>query len=105
MPAGWSGFQGAVGCAYCQKYALPVDLENPSSFDWDANAVEFGDPGQDFGNLDEDPRFVAEDAGFVRDSIVVGEDDGRQFFSITARSTGATGQANTVLQSTFARRF
>jgi type IV pilus assembly protein PilX len=105
LPAGWYNFQAAPACGYCQKNWLPVDLENPSSFDWAADAQEFGTGAQEFTNLDEDPRFVVEDAGFVRDSAIYGEDEGRQFFSITSRSTGATGQSNTVLQSTFARRF
>jgi type IV pilus assembly protein PilX len=105
LPAGWNSFTGSAGCAYCQKYTLPVDLDNPARFNWSANAQEFGANGtKEFTNLPEDPKFVVEEAGYVRDCIT-SDCDGRQFFTITARSTGATGQTNTVLQSTFARRF
>lgn len=106
LPAGWNDFTGAAGCAYCQKHWLPVDLESQTNDYWNANSREFGDEGkQEFTKLSADPRFVVEDAGFVGDSIVVDEPEGRQFFSVTARSTGATGQSNTVLQTTYARRF
>ena len=107
LPAGWSAFTAGAGCTFCQKYTLPVDLENPARFDWVGDAQEFGVDGtKEFNRLDEDPRFVIEEAGFDGDSLLVDESDvGRQFFAITARSTGATGQSNTVLQSTFARRF
>jgi len=107
LPAGWNGFTAGAGCQYCQKYTLPVDLENPDRFDWDGDAQEFGVVGaQEFSRLEEDPRYVIEEAGFDPDSLLTDESDvGRQFFAITSRSTGATGQSNTVLQSTYARRF
>lgn len=106
LPAGWDTFTATAGCIYCQKYWLPVDIDDPARFDWPANAQEFGANGtKEFTNLPEDPRFVVEDAGWVGDTILTDETEGRRFFTITARSTGATGQTNTVLQSTFARRF
>ena len=57
--------------------------------------------------LPEDPRYVIEELAFVRDSLVVGQDpsEGRDFYQVTARSTGASGRANTVLQSTYTRRY
>ncbi len=44
---------------------------------------------------------------FDRDDPLEGHEapTGRVFFNITSRSTGASGQANVVLQSTYARRF
>jgi type IV pilus assembly protein PilX len=105
LPASWDAFTANAGCTYCQKYWLPVDLDDPSKFNWPADAQEFGVAGTKEFSLAEDPRFTVEDAGWVGDSILVDETEGRRFFSITARSTGATGQANTVLQSTYARRF
>jgi type IV pilus assembly protein PilX len=106
LPAGWDAFTATNGCTYCQKYFLPIDLDDPSKFDWNANAQEFGTVGtKEFTDLSADPRFTVEDAGWVGDSILTDETEGRRFFTITGRSTGATGQANTVLQSTYARRF
>jgi Tfp pilus assembly protein PilX len=45
--------------------------------------------------------------GFVPDSLNSGQEvpDGRVFYQLTSRSTGASGLANTVLQSTYVRRF
>ena len=102
-------FSFTPGCEYCGQGVLPVDLENPSSFDWNTHATEFGNAGRtDIDELHEDPRYTIEEAAFVRDSFNLGQDgvvDGREIFTVTARSTGASGQTNTVLQSTYARRF
>jgi Tfp pilus assembly protein PilX len=58
-------------------------------------------------SLKEDPRYTVEDLGFVKDSLVEGQEppEGRDFFQVSSHSTGATGLAGTVLQSTYARRF
>ena len=58
-------------------------------------------------DLAADPRFVVESIGFVSDSLTVGHapPQGRDFYQVTGRSTGGSGQANTTLRSTYARRF
>lgn len=99
-----------AGCVFCQRGALPVALDDPTVFNWAANAQEFGAAGaRDLMavELPEDPRYVIEEVAFVRDSLVVGQEasDGRDFYQVTARSTGASGQANTVLQTTYTRRY
>ena len=102
-------FSFTPGCEYCGQGVLPVDLDNPSSFNWNALATEFDRPGRrDIEELREDPRYTVEETAFVRDSFNLGQDgvvDGREIFTVTSRSTGASGQTNTVLQSTYARRF
>ena len=99
----------AAGCTYCQRGALPIDIADPAAdFDWDDNAQEFGEVGKkDITQLQEDPRFTVEELAYVRDGLDIGTEppSGRDFYQITAHSTGASGQTNTVLQSTFARRF
>jgi len=81
---------------------------------WAANAREYGwDRDRvDQRDLDGDlfaaePRYVVEAVGFVPDSLTLGHGvpEGRDFYRISARSTGGSGAANTVLQSTFTRRF
>lgn len=101
-------FVGAAPCLYCQRGVLPVDIDNPTSFNWTGNGTEFGVAGaQEITQLDEDPRFTIEENVYVPDGFNEGQEPptGRDFFTVTARSTGATGLANTVLQTTFARRF
>lgn len=102
-------FTLAPDCLFCTD--LPVDIDNPSSFNWAANAIEFGVAGvRDFnqeGAPAEDPRFKIEHTAYVSDDLLQGQDPptGRDIFTVSARSTGASGNANTVLQSTYARRF
>lgn len=63
---------------------------------------------KEFPDLQEDPRFIVQWVTRVPDSLTVGEGSGpppgRDFYRVTGRSTGGSGKANTVLQSTYARR-
>jgi Tfp pilus assembly protein PilX len=54
-----------------------------------------------------DPLVVTESLGFVPDSLSVGHGppEGRDFYKITANSSGASDTATAVLESTFTRRF
>jgi type IV pilus assembly protein PilX len=100
-----------AGCVWCDRGVLPIELDDPSVFDWDTDSQEFGVDGVkefgtlDVGNLDEDPRFTIEESARDRDSLLVDPEGERVFYTVTSRSTGATGRTNTVLQSTFARRY
>ena len=100
--------QASAGCVFCEATALPVAIQDAVQFNW-SNAQEYGTAGtQDIAGLAEDPRYVIAEVGYVPDSQLIGQNDtlsGRDFYQITARSTGASGQANTVIQSTFPRRF
>src|SRR5262249_34764634 len=57
----------------------------------------------------ENPQYVIEDIGFVRTDggVETGIDPpaGRQFYQVTGRSTGASGLADVVVQSTYTRKF
>jgi type IV pilus assembly protein PilX len=100
----------ALPCTVCQAGTLPVAIYDPAQFDWNANAALYGASGVAASlkpTLLEDPRYTVEALGFVKDSLVEGQEppEGRDFFQISSHSTGATGLASTVLQSTYARRF
>jgi type IV pilus assembly protein PilX len=97
----------------CDPSALP-DLSTQDNDWWDDNALELDADGdrtngdtQDAAELAVDPRFVIEALTFIPDSPAVGHEvpTGRDFYRLTGRSTGGTGDANVVLQSTFTRRF
>lgn len=54
------------------------------------------------------PRYVIEQAGFVTDSSVLGQQQdysGRWFYQVTSRGVDAGGRGEVMLRSTFARRF
>ncbi|MEP7312677.1 MAG: PilX N-terminal domain-containing pilus assembly protein [Pseudomonadota bacterium] len=98
----------AVGCTWCQRGALPIDIADLAQFNWPVDAQEFGAVGtQDITQLNQDPRFTIEELAYVQDNETGGTEapTGRDFYIVTARSTGASGQTNTVLQTTYARRF
>ena len=82
---------------------LPQDFARQTAAWWDANAQEYGTDGtQDLDELDEDPQFVIEEIAWVG-PLVVDEPGARMFYQITARSTGGTGLANTLVQTTYAK--
>jgi type IV pilus assembly protein PilX len=91
-------------------------LTSPETRDttwWNTNGDEFESDNDrstttaEVADLKQDPRFVVESIGFVSDSLTVGHGppQGRDFYQVTGRSTGGSGDANTVLRSTYARRF
>jgi type IV pilus assembly protein PilX len=99
---------GAVPCTVCQKGTLPVAIYDPSQFNWTVNAQTYGQVGLTGSQgLLQNPQYLTEILEFVPDSLDQGQEvpDGRDFFQVSARSTGASGLATTVLQSTYARRF
>jgi type IV pilus assembly protein PilX len=82
---------------------LPEDLASQTAAWWDANAQEYGTDGtQDLDELDEDPQFVVEEIAWVG-PLVVDEPGARMFYQITARSTGGTGLATSLVQTTYAK--
>ena len=98
----------AADCLICARNSLPVALYDGALFDWRARAQEYGLAGKkEIKELDEDPRFVIAELGYVPDGYAQGQDPptGRDFYQVTDFSSGATGRTNTVLQSTYPRRF
>jgi type IV pilus assembly protein PilX len=90
-------------CPIFRDNFLPVLTNNPQAW-WDANAQEYGvDGDQEMDELDQDPQVVVEHVRFVKFSDNVDDEGGRDFFQVTARSTGASGRTNTTVQTTFAK--
>lgn len=96
-----------AGCEICQPGVLPIALDRPSVFDWSTEGHEFGVVGsREFPELAEDPQYTVEEIAFIEDSLINGHEyyeDGRVFYQVSAHSSGASGLANVVLQSTYAR--
>jgi len=99
----------------CTTAPCPVRVEGsiagniamkPSAW-WTANAENYAIPTM--AGLKEAPQVVVEELGFVRTDggVVMGQEepDGRDFYQVTARSTGGSGLADVVLQTTYASRF
>lgn len=84
-----------------------LPIANQDATWWAANGQAYGQEAID--GLAEDPAAVIEELGFVRTDggVVMGQDppDGRDFYRVTSRSTGGSGQAEVVLQSTYTRKF
>lgn len=94
----------ACGTPACvrPRGVLPI-LNNQTPAWWNAQSQEYGDDGdQEIEELAEDPQFVAEELAFVG-PLVVDDPGGRMFYQVTSRSTGASGAANTTLQTTYAK--
>ncbi|HVY80763.1 MAG TPA: PilX N-terminal domain-containing pilus assembly protein [Steroidobacteraceae bacterium] len=114
-PAG--GVCAAAPCKFWDANAS--DVANPESRDdawwqgaaptqYEASGDHSGTPTEDMPDLAHDPAFVVEYITEVPDTVSIGSGDGppssRFFYQVTAASPGATGNAITVLQSTYARR-
>jgi len=98
----------AVPSVWERDALAAYNLRNQDAAWWVLNALEYGEDGnQEMEEATVDPRVLIEDAGFVPDSLTVGHGppDGRNFYRITAHSTGTTDTARAVLESTYTRRF
>jgi type IV pilus assembly protein PilX len=102
-------------CNFWESGAM-VGVENEPASWWHSYAIEYEEDGdhssvtESLGELAEDPEFVVEWLGNVRgagDSLTTGHGmpEGRDFYRVTARSSGGSGAANTVLQTTYAKKF
>jgi type IV pilus assembly protein PilX len=94
-------------CIVFQKSFLPFVGDQLGTW-WIANGQAFAAvAGAPMPSLPEDPHFVSEELGYVSDDLVSGQDppSGRDFYQVSGHSTGGTGIANTVLQSSYTRRF
>jgi len=83
------------------KKVLPV-LNAQNTGWWDTNATAFTVP-EIASQFKYSPQFVIEQVAFVPFTKEFGEITGRDFYQVTGRSTGDTGSAESVVQSTFAR--
>jgi type IV pilus assembly protein PilX len=95
-------------CAVWRRDFLVQDKRDADLAWWSANAIEYGVAGtQEVTEVTRDPLIVTESLGFVPDSLSVGHGppEGRDFYKITANSSGASDTATAVLESTYTRRF
>ena len=100
-----------IGCssAGCQVWLeeAAVGVANADETWWEENGQEF--ELKTMEGLDEPPKVAVEELGYVRTDggVVMGQEtpDGRDFYQITARSTGGSGQTEVVLQSTYAKKY
>jgi len=98
----------AAPCSVWRKDFLPPDLRDQLFGWWAARAREYGVAGTpEITNVTRDPLILVEDMGFVADSLTVGHGppEGRNFYRITADSSGASNTAEAVLESTYTRRY
>ena len=89
-------------CEVRLEGSMPGNIGLKNDAWWTANGQGFGVAS--LQSLHEPPRTVVEQLGFVRtDGGVVEGDvpDGRDFYQVTSRSTGGSGLADVVLQSTY----
>jgi type IV pilus assembly protein PilX len=95
-------------CNFWKKGDVP-DLASQLPAWWSNNATAFADAsGKAMSTVMENPRYVIEHMAFVRTDGGVEtsvQPVGRDFYEITGRSSGMSGLANTVVQTTFARKF
>jgi len=98
----------AAPCEIWRKDFLPPDLRDQVFAWWTANAREYGVAAtKELTDITRDPLIVVEDLGFVPDSLSIGHGppEGRNFYKITANSSGASDTAEAILESTYTRRY
>lgn len=116
-PAPSAGVCTATPCKFWDANASAVANPETRNDAWwtgttpiqyEASGNHTATPTTDMAGLAHDPAFVVEYLTEVSDPLSVGSGDGppssRFFYQVTAASPGATANAMTVLQSTYARR-
>ena len=95
-------------CDVFRKSILPTDMRSANAGWWTTNGREYGVAGtREVTDTTRDPLEVVEDLGFVPDSLTVGHGppEGRNFYRVTANSTGASDTAQALLESTYSKRY
>lgn len=84
------------------------DLGNQSASWWTSNGLEYGNADTvEITGVSQDPRYVVEAQAYIPDNLDAGQETitGKSYYRITSRATGATDDAQVILQSTYVRRF
>jgi type IV pilus assembly protein PilX len=95
-------------CTVWTRGSWLSDLRDEAYPWWTTNGTEYGVAGApEVTEVTRDPRVVTESLGFIPDSLTVGHGppEGRDFYKITANSSGASDTATAVLESTYTRRY
>lgn len=94
-------------CTVWVQDGLTGTIANRDAEWWEDNGQTYGQATM--AGVKEAPSSIVEELGFVRTDggVVLGQDppDGRDFYQVTSRSTGGSGLAEIVLQSTYTRKF
>jgi type IV pilus assembly protein PilX len=92
-------------CEVWQEQAPDSPIANKDADWWDDNGQAFD--LESFAGVKEPPTAVVEELRFVRTDggVVEPPEDGRNFYQVTSRSTGGSGQAEVVLQTTYTKKF
>ncbi|AMN47267.1 type IV pilus assembly protein PilX [Steroidobacter denitrificans] len=95
------------GCQVYQIDVLPADLRYLDKNWWDSHGRIFMEGEDNLDIVHEQPQAVVEELAFVPDSLTVGQGapTGKTYYRVTSRGFGATDKAESVLQSTYTRRF
>ena len=110
----WLDQQANEASVNNQAFVYPPDAApelTTQTHSWWSNAdnsASYGIAGSTaLGEVNSQPRFVIEQRAFVPDSLVQGFEPpkGKNLYRVTARGTGATDTAQSISQSTFAKRF
>lgn len=105
-------FATAAPCTVCSTGVLPIAIYDPSQFNWstDPSSQTYGSSTvvaslvQSNGlGLKANPKYTVEYVSRVRDDLSPGS-NAVNYYQVTSSSTGVSGSANVVLQSTFGRR-
>jgi type IV pilus assembly protein PilX len=102
------GSCGSAPCAIWRRNVLPPDVRDQLLAWWTTNGTEYGVAGtRELTEVTRDPLVVTESLGFVPDSLSIGHGppEGRDFYKISANSSGASNTATAVLESTYTRRY
>jgi type IV pilus assembly protein PilX len=91
----------AAPCDVFERKVLPP-LNSQTKTWWQNTAQDYSNVAQS-EVLNEDPRYVVEQFGWIRNSWDITDTSGRDVYAISARSTGGSGRAEVVLQTTYAR--
>jgi type IV pilus assembly protein PilX len=91
----------AAPCDVFERKTLPP-LNYQTKTWWTDTALSDANVAQSDG-LSENPRYVVEQYGWIRNSWDVTDTTGRDVYQISSRSTGGSGKAEVILQSTYAR--
>jgi type IV pilus assembly protein PilX len=97
----------ATPCNVWLEDSVAGTVANKNETWWTTNGQTFGQAAM--SELRTPPVSVIEELGFVRTDggVTMGQDppDGRDFYQVTSRSTGGSGLAEIVLQTTYTRKF